>query len=186
MDSKTILRELQNKNHFVFKSLFESCYVELVTYANGYLFDKASSEDVIQEVFISLWEKSNKINLKTSLKAYLYAMVRNRCLNRLKAIKITDTSRILEFQTSPTSDYMKDWLPQDEKQIRYQQALNIIEKLPLKMRTIFELRFKENYRYKEIADELNVSVNTVKTQLKRAKVKLNEQVISIALLLSTL
>lgn len=159
-------------------------YPELVAYANGYLFENASCEDVVQEVFVRLWEKSNKIDLKTNLNAYLYAMVRNRCLNRLKAIKITDNSKILEAQTTLLADYGLDWFPDDEKEIRYQQAIHIIENLPSKMRAIVELRFKENYRYKEIANEMNVSINTVKTQLKRAKVKLDALTVSILLLLS--
>lgn len=186
LEPKVILREIQNKNHFVFKRVFEELYPELVIYANGYLFDKASSEDVIQEVFVYLWEKSNKINLRTSLRAYLYSMARNRCLNVLKAIHITDRSEILEEQVTPDRDYNPDGFPDEENKIRHEQVLTVIENLPLKMRTIVELRFKENYRYKEIAEELNVSINTVKTQLKRAKVKLGELTVLLQLLLSIL
>jgi RNA polymerase sigma-70 factor (ECF subfamily) len=159
-------------------------YLELVTYASGYLFDKASSEDVVQEVFLFLWEESNKIDLKTNLKAYLYAMVRNRCLDRLKAVQITDGSKILEAQTAFSINYSTNWVVEEEKEIRYQQAMDIIENLPVKMRIIVKLRLIENYRYKEIADELNVSLNTVKTQLKRAKAKLAELAISLILILS--
>ncbi len=186
MDLETILGEIQNKNHFAFKRLFDGMYHELVTYAHGYLFDKSSSEDAVQEVFVRLWEKSNRINLKTNLKAYLYAMVRNKCLNKLKALKIADDSNILNAQISLSFDQEPDWSIEQEKEIRNQQALNIIENLPLRMRSIVELRFRENYRYKEIADELNVSINTVKTQLKRAKAKLGELTVSLAILLFSL
>ncbi|SDM31099.1 RNA polymerase sigma factor [Kriegella aquimaris] len=182
MDSKTIFREIQNKNHFVFKRLFEGLYPELVNYANEYLFDKDSSEDVVQEVFVYLWEKSNSINLKTNLKAYLYAMVRNRCLNTLKAIKITDISKILITKAS----YSPDFFPEEEKHVRHEQIRNVIENLPTKMRAIVMLRFINNYPYKEIARELGVSTNTVKTQLKRAKVRLGELIIYIGLLFSTM
>lgn len=170
----------------MFKRLFEGLYPELVTHANGYLFDKASSEDVVQDVFICLWEKSNKLDVKTNLKAYLYAMVRNRCLNRLKALKITDDSKILEAQATFLTNHNPDWFPDDDSGIRYQNALNIIEKLPKKMRVIVELRYVGNYRYKEIANELCVSINTVKTQLKRAKAKFYELTVSLALLFSLL
>ncbi|WP_194526554.1 RNA polymerase sigma factor [Zobellia roscoffensis] len=183
MDLDNFLTEIQNKNHFVFKRLFDDMYHDLVTYANGYLFDMASSEDVVQEIFVRLWEKSNKIVLKTNLKAYLYAMVRNKCLNRLKKLKITDNSNILDRQISFAFDQEPDWFTEQEKEIRNQQALCIIENLPLRMRSIVELRFRDNYRYKEIAEELNVSINTVKTQLKRAKAKLGELTASITVLL---
>lgn len=156
----------------------------MVVYARGYLFDDDSSQDVVQEIFLFLWEESNKIDLRTNLKPYLYAMVRNRCLDRLKAIKVTDTSKILEDQTTFAINYTPDWVVEEEKKIRYQRALDIIEDLPAKMRVIVKLRFIDNYRYKEIADELNVSLNTVKTQLKRAKVKLADLAVSLAVILS--
>ena len=52
MDSRVSLSEIQNKNHFAFKKLFDELYPELVLYANNYLFDNAASEDVVQEVFV--------------------------------------------------------------------------------------------------------------------------------------
>lgn len=186
MDSKVTLQEIQNKNHFVFKRLFEELYPELVMYANEYLFDTGSSEDVVQEVFVYLWEKSNKIDLRTNLRGYLFTMVRNRCLNLLKAIKVTDISKILEAQAAFDIDNKPDWFPEDEKRILYEQVVNVIENLPKKMRAIVKLRFIDNYRYNEIAAELGVSVNTVKTQLKRAKVRFGELIISLSILLSIL
>ncbi|SHF74614.1 RNA polymerase sigma-70 factor, ECF subfamily [Arenibacter palladensis] len=184
MDSKEILAEIQRKNHFVFRRLFDGLYHELVVYANGYLFDKDSSEDVVQEVFACLWEKSNKIDIETNLRSYLYAMVRNRCFNILKAIKITHVSKITEVETNIDIGYSPDWFPEDEKQLLYEQVLKVIDNFPLKMRNIAKLRFVDNYRFNEIADELDVSVNTVKTQLRRAKLKLGKLVIYIAVLFS--
>lgn len=186
LDTKLVLGEIKKKNHFVFKRLFEGLYFELVLHANGYLFDRASSEDVVQDVFISLWEKADKIEVDTSLKAYLYAMVRNSCLNKLKAIKIKDTSKILEVEAIFSLEENTDSFPDTDKEIRYQLALDVIGQLPKKMRAIVELRYVNNYRYKEIADELSVSINTVKTQLKRAKVKLYEHTVSLVLLFSML
>jgi len=184
LDSKVILAEIQQKNHFVFRRLFDGLYHELVVYANGYLFDKDSSEDVVQEVFACLWEKSNKIDIETNLRSYLYAMVRNRCFNILKAIKITHVSKIKEVETNIDVGYSPDWFPEDEKHLLYEQVLRVMDNFPLKMRNIAKLRFVDNYRFNEIADELDVSVNTVKTQLRRAKMKLGKLVIYIAILFS--
>jgi len=184
LDSKIILGEIQKKNHFVFRRLFDGLYHELVVYANGYLFDKDSSEDVVQEVFACLWEKSNKIDIETNLRSYLYAMVRNRCFNILKAIKITHVSKITEVISNNEASYSPDWFPEDEKQLLYEQVLKMIDNFPLKMRNIAKLRFVDNYRFNEIADELNVSVNTVKTQLRRAKMRLGKLVILIGILVS--
>ena len=184
MDSKVILGEIQKKNHFVFRGLFDDLYHELVVYANGYLFDKDSREDVVQEVFANLWEKSNKIDIEANLRSYLYAMVRNKCLNVLKAIKITHTSKITELISNNEAGYSPDWFPEDDKQLLYEQVLQVIDNFPLKMRNIAKLRFVDNYRFNEIAEELNVSVNTVKTQLRRAKMRLGKLVVFVAILFS--
>ncbi len=185
LDSITTFTEIQKHNKFVFKKLFESLYEDLVFFANGYLFDISASEDIVQETFIQLWEKAETITIKNSLKAYLYSMVRNRCLNYLKTIKITDSSNILDFQAIIESDYDLDDYTNEDKEIIYSQILKIIETLPAKMQTIVKLRFMNNYKYSEIAEEMNVSVNTVKTQLKRAKIKISSLITSILILLST-
>lgn len=166
-------------NHFGFKRLFDELYPELVGYAYGYLFVSESSEDMVQEVFVDLWENQGKLDSVINLRAYLYAMVRNRCLDSLKAVKITDNSRILETHAVFDVEYHPDSFPEDEQKLLYDQVLMVLEGLPKKMRHIVRLRFFENYRYNEIADELGISVNTVKTQLKRAKVKFGELIISM-------
>ncbi len=186
MDSNSTFKEIQNKNHVVFKQVFEDLYGDLVIYANKYLFQIGSSEDVVQEVFIYLWENAGKINIKSSLKNYLYAMVRNRCLNILKTIKITDISYSYELQTIIETNYTPDYFPHEERKTNYVLMTEVLDSLPTKMRTIVMLRFMKNYKYSEIADELGVSVNTIKTQLKRAKQKFEELAISILLLLSFL
>lgn len=186
LDSASILRELQNKNHFVFKRLFEDWYADLVNYAIKHLFHQSSSEDVVQDVFIYLWENADKINIQTTLKGYTYAMVRNRCLNILKANKITDTANIMEMQVMLETDYNPDYFHQEEQNLELALMLKVLESLPTKMRTIVKLRFANNYKYSEIAEELGVSINTIKTQLKRAKAKFGELVISIAFILSVL
>lgn len=108
----------------------------MVKYSNEYLFDLSSSEDVVQEVFVYLWENSNKINIMTSLKSYLYAAVRNRCLNVLKKNKITDNAKILDAQVTFSNDYDSDSFSEEEKQFLYEQLHAIIENFPLKMRAI--------------------------------------------------
>lgn len=178
LDAKTTFRKIQHKNHFEFRRLFEELYPRLVAYANEYLFELGSSEDVVQEVFVQLWETGENLNIQTNLQAYLYTMVRNRCLNILRAVKITDFARVLETQAAFDIEYGPDRFSEGENRILYDQVVKMIQCLPRKMRTIVELRFIDNYRYKEIADELGVSVNTVKTQLKRAKIKFGELLVS--------
>ncbi|SIQ36028.1 RNA polymerase sigma factor [Maribacter ulvicola] len=183
MKTNSELKELQNKNHFVFKKIFYEFYEDLVNYAHGYLFDKGRSEDMVQDVFITLWEKADTIEINTTLKGYLYAMVRNKSLNLLKSIKITDSTQVLELQAILDDTYNHEDTIETTNKI-HNQLLNIIDTLPEKMQVIVKMRYLENYRYAEIAEELKISVNTVKTQLKRAKIKIGQLLHAILILLS--
>lgn len=185
MDSNSILEEIKNQNRFVYKKFFEDTYKELVHYANSYLFDQSWSEDIVQEVFIHIWEKADTLQVKTSLKGYLYAMVRNRCLNFLKTLKITDDAKALDMQSMISSDYNLEFFSDEDLKIIHHQLLKAVEGLPSKMQQIVKMRFIENYKYVDIAEELGVSVNTVKTQLQRAKSKIAQQMAIIIALLIT-
>ena len=184
MDINIVLKELQNQNKSVYKNVFNHFYKGLVLYANNFLFDQQASEDVVQEVFISLWENAKNIEIKSSLKAYLYAMVRNKCLNYLKSVKITDELNVIDLNSMLVLEEDLDLISEEEKTILYNHILKIIETFPESMQQVFKLKFIENYKYDEIADELGISVNTVKTQLKRAKLKISESLVIILALLS--
>ncbi|MDD7887301.1 RNA polymerase sigma factor [Flavivirga sp. 57AJ16] len=178
-----IFEEIKNKNRQVYRTFFNKNYEDLVIYANSYLFDKPASEDVVQEVFIYIWEKAHKIELESSFKGYIYTMVRNRCLNFLKSLKITDNFNVLEFNVNLITEHVFDSASDEDKKIVYHQILKIVDTLPERMKQIVKLKFLHNYKYREIAEELDISVNTVKTQLKRAKSKITELVTSILILL---
>lgn len=184
MEIDIVLKELQNQNKSVYKNVFNHFYKGLVIYANNFLFDQEASEDTVQEVFISLWENAKNIEIKTSLKAYLYAMVRNRCLNYLKSVKITDDLNVIDLNSILVVDEDLDLISEEEKTILYNHILKIIESFPESMQQVFKLKFIENYKYDEIANEMGISVNTVKTQLKRAKIKISESLVVILILLS--
>ena len=184
MDTSLSLEEIRRRNPIHFKKVFNHFYEELVIYANGYLFDKASSEDVVQEVFLHIWENTNAIHIKKSLKAYLYAMVRNKCLNVIKSVKITDHSNFVELNINLIPHSNTESLPVENKKMIYNHVLQIMDAMPVSMQEIFKMKFVNNYKYAEIADELGISVNTVKTQLKRAKFRINELVTSLLILFS--
>lgn len=177
------IESLKAKDEKAFKAFFNSHYDVLVSYANGFLFDKNASEDVVQDVFVYFWENAKKLNIETSLKSYLYAMVRNRCLNYLKSIKVSDKHKVLEFNVNLITDYVVEAVSDEDKNIIYHQILKIVDTLPEKMQQIVRLKFIENYTYLEIANELSISVNTVKTQLKRAKLKITEMIVLVLVLL---
>ena len=178
MDTNLTLEGIRKNDRVHFKKCFNHFYEELVVYANSYLFDTNSSKDVVQEVFIHIWENAGKMHINTCLKAYLYTMVRNRCLNQLKSLKITDKSKFLKLNEDLIADSSKESFPAEDRDIVYNRVLQIVDTMPAGMQQIFKMKFVNNYKYLEIAEELGISVNTVKTQLKRAKFRINELVTS--------
>jgi len=138
----------------------------LYIYACKITMDKEEAEDIVQEVFIYLWDKRTTIILKSSLSAYLYSAVRYKFFNLLDHKKIRKDYKqsfqnFLDQGECITDDY-----------IREKEFSQLIEKeiaaLPDKMRNIFELSRRQNLSRKEIAEKLNVSEKTVKNQISNA------------------
>ena len=173
MNPNIILEEIRDGNQDIFKRLFHLYYDSLVIYAEGYLFDRASSEDVVQEVFIYFWENADNIIITTSVKGYLYKMVRNKGLNYLKTLKVTDDLEILEYTHNELGDDLDNL--QEERIKKFNKVLLLVEAMPKRMKTIFNLKYRQHYSYSEISNELNISTNTIKTQLKRAKSLIQSQ-----------
>ncbi|QXP70951.1 RNA polymerase sigma-70 factor [Polaribacter sp. R2A056_3_33] len=172
MNNHLLIAQIKKKDTVAFKKCYDLFFQDLVVSANRYVSDFSVSEDIVQEVFVYIWEHSEKIEIKTSLKAYLFVMVKNRCLNHLKSIKITDNQDYIEYSRS-LIDRVEILNFTEENNTLYLKVLAIVDEMPLKMQKIFKLKFIEEYKYNEIAEELNISLNTVKTQLKRARVKIN-------------
>ena len=169
-EDKLIFNEIKKGNREVYQSLFDSYYEALVGFAENYTFDRQASEDLVQELFIYVWENAAKVEIHTSLKSYFYQSVRNRCLNYLKSLKLEDRKNLLYINALlNTDDDVEFFEPEILDQIRAS-----IDELPEQMATVFRLKLFEGMKQKEIAEELDVSVNTVKTHLKRARVKLRD------------
>lgn len=182
MDEKFILKQIKRRHHSGYKMLFDHLYLDLVVYASNYLFDKASSEDVVQEVFLHLWD--HDVNIKTSLKSYLFAMVRYKCIDILKSINLTDDLNLLDLNANLITEQSSNQLLEDEEnKLLYNRVMRVVGQLPDQMRKVFELKFLDNLDNSEIAEVLNISINSVRTQLRRAKKKINQLISFVSLLL---
>ncbi|WP_343330581.1 RNA polymerase sigma-70 factor [Polaribacter staleyi] len=176
MNNHLLIAQIKKKDTVAFKKCYDLFFQDLVIFANRYVSDFLVSEDIVQEVFVYVWEHSEKIEIKTSFKAYLFVMVKNRCLNHLKSIKITDNQDYIEYSRSLIDRVELPNFTEDNNTL-YLKVLAIVDEMPLKMQKIFKLKFIEDYKYNEIAEELNISLNTVKTQLKRVKIRINDSLV---------
>ena len=161
-------------NTIGFESLFMYNFRPLCLYALHYVGDTDMAEDIVQECFTSLWEKIQQGVPVQNSRAYLYTTVRNRCLDSLRrkgipaeSLKTYDTYGIID---------------EDEAESRSQTEARLwtaIDSLPAKCREIFILNKRDGLKYEEIAQELDLSVNTVRNQISKALKILKDGVIKI-------
>ncbi len=177
LSDKEILRNINIGNEDAFEFVFLTLYNELCVYAYAILKDRDNAEEVVQEVFVKLWEAHNELSIKLSINAYLYKAVHNRCINllnhtQIKKKYVTETAINGSNLVSPvTSDYPIANLLVQELEVKINQS---ILELPKQCREVFLLIRYEDLSYTEAAEKLGVSVNTIKTQLQRALSRLRE------------
>ncbi|GAB6122703.1 RNA polymerase sigma-70 factor [Dysgonomonas termitidis] len=160
-------------DEFTLKELFNVYSDSLCTFLNYYTHNKQLIEDIIQDVFIRLWEERDTINI-FYIKTYLYNAARNRVLNLLRDEQ--NRSLLLEGWASRELEKQKarDCVNMEEFSSVYQQAIN---SLPEKCREIFILSREQNKTYKEIAGEKDLSVKTVEAQMSIAIKKVREYIL---------
>lgn len=157
---------LKSGNQLAYTEIFERYTRVLLRHAFRLLSDHEEAHDVVQDVFLQLWQKREELSFKTSLSAYLYASVRNRIFNLLSHQKV-----ILRYAES-ISSFMVEGYNIIEDQIREKELALIIEKevdaLPPKMREVFLLNKKDELNYREISERLNITSETAKQQVYKA------------------
>lgn len=161
-----ILLAIRQGNERVYETVFRKYYQTLCNYANGILKDMDDAEEVVQSIFLKLWEQRESTEINVSLKSYLYRAVHNTCLNRLKHLKIQDTYRqYVGKYLEDTFDSATDVMNKNELENRISEAL---EKLPEQCRVIFKMSRFEELKYQEIADKLGLSIKTIENQIGKA------------------
>ncbi len=146
-----------------FEVLFRLHFRPLCLYALHYLGNVEASEDVVQESFVKLWEKLKQGSEVSNIRAYLYMTVRNRCLDQLKA-KGLATESLKPYDTYGIIDENEA----EERSRTEAKMWTALDSLPEKCREIFILSKRDGLKYEEIAEELNLSVNTVRNQISKA------------------
>lgn len=173
LEDSDILVGITKGDKRLFDLVFKSYYSGLLTFAKDCLRSKEAAQEVIQDMFLYIWENHEKIQIKTSLKAYLYRSVHNRCMNYFRD-SVSDLHRNIQIdQLKNQIDLLLVELPDSffDESFTEQVELELdetVESLPEQCKKIFRLNRYENLSYPEIAKKLNISLSTVKTQMSRA------------------
>ncbi len=164
MDENFYIIGLQEGDERIFRKLFERYYPRLCYFASSLLPFSESEEDVVQEAFEKLWQKRmNFYNLK-AVKTFLYITVKNRCLNIHKHGKVVKKHADRRQEETIEAHTIMDHLLEAEVLEKVNGAL---QRLPPGCRSVLHLSYFEGLKNKEVAAQLKVSINTVKTQKQR-------------------
>jgi RNA polymerase sigma-70 factor, ECF subfamily len=158
-----ILKDIKNNSESAFDELFRKYYKKLVFFAIKIVKNHDSANEVVQDLFVNFWEKRHQFELKISLQAYLYRAVYNNCVHLSKKERQIQGEEI-SLVNEPFEDF-NNLLESTELEIK---IYGLIEQLPTECQRIFKLSRFEELKYLEIADQLNLSVKTVETQMSRA------------------
>ena len=162
-EEKNIWAGLRRREKQVLTFLFNNYYEKLYFFAKKYIYDANKAHDIVQDVFVRLWENADKLMIHTTIHSYLFTSIRNACLNYLRDLKIEDCNN-RKYAEAYIESHNIDMV-EDEEML--EKIRSILKELPDKCREICLLRFVDGYKYAEIAKQLNISENTVKVQLHR-------------------
>ena len=153
-------------NPQLFEQLFRSHYPMLCNFAKKFTGNLESAEEIVQEVFVKLWEKKRYIEFEGSIGAYLVTAVKNSSFNYIKHQKIKQSSESkIREENYPNAFHEADDLSHSELNTI---ILSAISKLPAQRKKVFSLSRHEGLKYSEIAEQMNISVKTVEAQMCKA------------------
>jgi len=171
VEEQNILEAIRLNDGQAFEKVFRDSYKPLKAYAFRFVNNLATAENMVQDVFLKLWQNRHNLVITTSLVHYLFRSVRNHSLNHLEKNRVR--TGYLRMQLEKTQD--------DEDFSAFYPEIGLLEKiesaicaLPPKRQEIFRLAREEGLRYREIADQLNLSVKTVEAQMTLALKQLRD------------
>jgi len=187
---QALIHKMAEDDQAAFEMIFHRYWEKLFSYLYNRLHNKIASEEIVQEVLISIWEKRKTLSIHTSLSSYLYKAAKYRMLNYIRSEKVRKTyfSDFLETQISLVSDPLGPQL-QNVSDLK-----DLIEKrlqeLPPKCREVYRMSREEHIPNQEIADQLRISKKTVENYLtialKHLRIHLADYIMILVVLIGML
>ena len=175
MSERNLLKRLKLGDTKAFEVLFSKYHKKLYNYVLSFVRDSFEAENVLQDVFISIWETRHKINEDLPIRSQLYWYARNKSLNTLR--KSVNKQHYIDY----ISRIHTDTDSTTEQKIDYEELnffmRKFINELPERRREIFLCSLDEGLSYKEIALKLDISENTVDTQIRNALDFLRDRIV---------
>lgn len=174
-EDQILLDQLKGGDYTAYERIFKKYYKVLATKAYFMLDDDMEAEDLVQNLFISIWQKELFRSVDTSIKAYLLRSVHNRCLTALRDRKVSER-KLNQYTEEQCRQCEED---QEAVSHGYEGNFDLLfEQLPSQRQKAFKLVYLEEKKYKEAAEEMGLSVNSIKTHLKLAVKALQKKLIN--------
>ncbi len=166
MNDQVLIEGLGRRDKVIFDYVFNCYYSSLCAFSVQYLSDRNAVEDLVQDFFVSLWLEAPQIQIKTSLKSYLFAAIRNRCFDFRKHHKVKEKYRaFVLFSANSDDSSFENYFAESELRQAIQKSL---QKLPPRCREIFELSRLKGLSNQEISDQLGIAKRTVEIQISNS------------------
>ncbi|GGZ16825.1 DNA-directed RNA polymerase sigma-70 factor [Echinicola pacifica] len=173
MNDISAVKELKNGKTQAFQYLFTKYYKHLVAFLMTYNHDKMQADDLAQQAFIKLWEEKHRLDDKTSPKNYLFTIAYHLYIDTLKKESRRNELLYEIWQQALSEQAQEDPLLEEE---RLNQVRDIIDSLPSKCKTIYQMNKMQGLKYKDIAKTLGISVKTVESQMRIAFLKIKDRI----------
>ena len=187
-EENSLVQQMIRGDNWAFSIIFKTYYVDLVMFAGTFVRDRQAAEEIVQDVFIRLWENRENFYITSSLRSFLLKSVQNKCLDAIRHLKVVDgyQERLQNHPLLLEND-TENYVLYSELEDDLKKAL---EKLPEDISKIFLMNRFEGLTYPEIASQLNLSVRMVETRMGKAlamlKHYLKDYLITVLLLFETL
>lgn len=174
-----IIQQLHAGDIETYETVYKQYFQPLHKYARTMLDDDAKAEDIVQGLFIKLWEKAEQIEIRSSLKAYLYKSVYHASLNAIKSNQVEQKTKDQLMQhVDKVEQPLKEW----DRSIVEKRITSALAELPEQCRTVFQMSRFEHLKYREIADQLRISPKTVEQHMTKALKMLRASLVDLLLL----
>ena len=173
--SEQLIEDIRNGSMQAFRVIYDQHYLMLCRFAYQFLNDHGLAEEIVDDTIFYLWEHRKDLRLEHSLRAYLMTAVKNKCLNELSSLRHRSQLAFSSITNEENREFLDSVFVDDqhpmgmliEKELE-ERILFYINVLPEECRRVFMMSRFDNKKYREIAEELGISINTVKYHMKNA------------------
>tara|TARA_R110002049_G_scaffold302891_1_gene496419 strand:+ start:365 stop:964 length:600 start_codon:yes stop_codon:yes gene_type:complete len=163
---KLLVQQLIEGNSKAFRKLFDTYRNDVYSYGISMLKSKVLAEEVVQDVFLNIWEHRDRLNADLSFKSYVFTITRNLAFNLIS--KLANNRKLKDqifYKSQKFYSPIEDKIAEADYDVIKNKAINL---LPPKRKRIFEMSRNEGKSYEEISKELGISISTVKGQMSKA------------------